>query len=234
MGEFIWTDESVAWMQAAADKSGYYRKLAERIGAYLPPSARVFDAGGGLGDLARWLSYRVEHVTVMERDAKAAAAVRARCPQNVSAMLGDVFSYLPDRQFDALILCFFGKANEILPLSRELTRGKTFVVQSTEAGKCFSLDRAAKHGETIADAERVLAQEGVAYSKSTFEIEHGQPLRSLEDAAAFFSHYTGRAVSREEAEPLLEQTDDPAFPLYYPQRRKLGMLLFEAINAGLR
>ncbi len=228
MGEFIWTDEYVAWMQAASDKSRYYQTIAERIGAYLPPSARVFDAGGGLGELARWLSYRVEHVTVMERDPKAAAAVRARCPQNVSAMLGDVFTYLPDRQFDALILCFIGKANDILPLSRELTHGKTFVIQAAEADERILLDRSATQSETIANAERILAQEGIAYSKSTFEIEHGQPLRSMEDAMAFFSHYSGRAVSYSEVEPLLEKTDDPAFPLYYPRRRKLGMLLFEA------
>ena len=111
------------------------RPLPSGSTAYLPPSARVFDAGGGLGDLAIWLSYHVRHVTLIERDPKAVAAFRERCPQNVSAMMGDVFSYIPDQLYDALVLCSFGKPNEILPLARELTRGKTFVIQSSGGGK---------------------------------------------------------------------------------------------------
>ena len=234
MGDFIWTDASIRWMRDAANESRYYQTIAQQIAAYLPPSTRVFDAGGGLGDLARWLSYHVEHVTVMERDPKAAASVRALCPPNVTAMLGDVFTYLPDRQFDALVLCFFGKANEILPLARELTSGKTFVIQLAEAGAGFSLDAQAKHGETIADAERALQTEGVAYSKVAFELEHGQPLRSIEEAIAFFAHYSKREVTREEVEARLTKTDNAEFPFYVPQRRKLAMLVFDALKAGPR
>jgi hypothetical protein len=218
-------------MRDAANESRYYQTIAQQIAAYLPPSARVFDAGGGLGDLARWLSYHVEHVTVMEHDPKAVASIRALCPPNVTAMLADVFTYLPDRQFDALVLCFFGKANEILPLARELTSGKTFVVQFAETNRGFSLDAQAKHHETILDAERALQQEGVAYKKITFEVEHGQPLRSMEDAIAFFSHYSKRAVTREEVEPRLTKTDNVTFPFYVPQKRSLAMLQFDALQA---
>ena len=230
MSEFVWTDESIRWMRDAANESRYYQTIAQQIAAYLPPSARVFDAGGGLGDLARWLSYHVEHVTVMERDPKAAASVCALCPPNVTAMLGDVFTYLPDRQFDALVLCFFGKANEILPLARELTSGQTFVIQAAGSGKGFSLEPQAKHRETIVDAEHALQQEGVAYKKISFEVEHGQPLRSVEDAIAFFSHYSRRAVTREEVEPRLTKTDNAEFPFYVPQKRSLAMLQFHALR----
>ncbi len=230
MSDFIWTDASIRWMRDAANESRYYQTIAQQIAAYLPPSTRVFDAGGGLGDLARWLSYHVEHVTVMERDPKAVASVRALCPPNVTAMLGDVFTYLPDRQFDALVLCFFGKANEILPLARELTSGQTFVIQSAEPGRGFSLDAKEKHRETIADAERMLQAEGVVYKKITFEVEHGQPLRSIEDAIAFFSHYSKREATREEVEQRLTKTDNAEFPFYVPQKRSLAMLQFNALR----
>lgn len=234
MSELIWTDASISWLRDAAGWSRYYQTIAEQISAYLPPTSRVFVAGGGLGDLARWLAYHVEHVTVMEADPKAAAAVRAHCPQNVTAMLGDVFTYLPDRQFDALVLCFFGKANEILPLARELTSGRTFVIQLLEASGGFSLDARAKHSETIADVERVLQEEGVVYKKIAFEAEHGQPLRSMEDAIAFFSHYSKRDVTQEEVEVRLTKTDNPEFPFYVPERCALAMLVFDALKAGPR
>ena len=36
-------------MSDASKKSKFYYQIAERISAYLPPTARVFNAGGGVG-----------------------------------------------------------------------------------------------------------------------------------------------------------------------------------------
>ena len=226
---FLWTDDSIRWMRDASQKSRYYAVIAERISAYLPPSARVFDAGGGLGDLAIWLSYHVAHVTLIERDPKAVAAFRERCPQNVSAMMGDVFGYIPDQLYDALVLCFFGKPGEILPLARELTRGRTFVVQSAEAEKAFSLD-GAKASYTVHDIAAELKAQGVPYALELFEVEHGQPFRSAEDAVSFFSFYAGRPVRFEEIAPRLTTVQDAAFPYYCAANRKLGLLSFEPVR----
>lgn len=228
MSSFQWTDDNIRWMQNAAKTSRYYPAIAERISAYLPPSARVFDAGGGLGDLAIWLSYHVRHVTVIEQDPKAVAAFRTRCPKNVSTMLGDVFTYIPDSLYDALVLCFFGKPAEVLPLARELSRGKSFVIQSAEDEKAFSLNPGETRGMTIHDIADELKQQGIPYSLELFEVEHGQPFASLADACAFFSFYSRRECTAEEVEPLLTKTSDPALPLYYAKTRKLGMLIFEA------
>lgn len=228
MSSFQWTDENIRWMQDAAKKSRYYPTIAEKISAYLPPSARVFDAGGGLGDLAMWLSYHVRHVTVIEQDPKAVAAFRTRCPKNVSTMMGDVFTYIPDALYDALVLCFFGKPGEVLPLAKELSRGKTFLVQSAESEKAFSLNPEETHGTTIHDFADELKRQNVPYSLELFEVEHGQPFVSLADACAFFSFYSRRECTAEEVEPLLSKTNDPALPLYYAKTRKLGLLIFEA------
>ena len=227
--DFSWTDDSIRWMRDASQKSRYYAVIAERITAYLPPSSRVFDAGGGLGDLAIWLSYHVRHVTLIERDPKAVAVFRERCPQNVSAMLGDVFSYIPDQLYDALVLCSFGRPNEILPLARELTRGKTFVVQSAEAERTFSLN-GARHSSTIQDVAAELQAHGVPYALEFFEVEHGQPFRSAQDAADFFSFYEKRPVRQEEIAARLGETGDAAFPYYCAAKRKLGLLSFEPVR----
>lgn len=224
--DFTWTDDSIRWMRDASQKSRYYAVIAERISAHLTPSSRVFDAGGGLGDLAIWLSYHVKHVTLIERDPKAVAAFRERCPQNVAAMLGDVFSYTPDQLYDALILCSFGRPNEIIPLARELTRGKTFVVQTAEAERAFSLS-GARYGATIQDAAAELQAHGIPYALEFFEVEHGQPFRSMEDALAFFSFYEKRLVQQEEIASRLSETGDAAFPFYCAAKRKLGLLSFE-------
>mgnify|MGYP001417778487 CR=1 FL=1 len=215
-------------MQNASNKSGYYPVIAEQIAAYLPPFSRVFDAGGGLGDLAIWLSHYVEHVTVIERNAKAVAAFRTRSPQNVTAMLGDVFSYIPDTLYDALVLCFFGKPDQILPLSRELTRGKTFVVQSCDTARGFSLDESARRSVTIFDLEEAVRQADIPYTMEQFEVEHGQPFTSLEDAVAFFSYYDRKEYTPEQVRPHLKETGDKTFPFYFSKTRRLGLMTYEA------
>lgn len=225
MEDSIWTDERIRWMNDASGKSKFYYWIAERISAYLPPSSRVFNAGGGLGDLAIWLSYHVEQVTVMESDPKAVAAFRARCPQNVVAMLGDISTYSPDRLFDALVLYDIGGAEVVLPLVRELSRAKTFLIFPRET---------AQHEETIHEVLDLLRDAEIPLTYETFEQEHIQPLRSVEDAKNYFCECEGIAVSDEELSGLLISENDANLPLLYIQKKKLGMIVFNAANPALK
>jgi len=221
----IWTDERIRWMNDAAGKSKFYYWIAERISAYLPPSARVFNAGGGLGDLAIWLSYHVEQVTVMERDPKAVAAFRARCPQNVVAMLGDISTYSPDWLFDALVLYDIGGAAAVLPLVRELSRAKTFLIFSRETGE---------EENTIHEVLDLLRDAEVPLTYETFEQEHVQPLCSREDAKNYFTACENRDVSDGELNEVLVTQDDKDFPLLFTRKKKLSMIVFNAANPALK
>ena len=225
MEEFVWTDARIRWMGDAAKKSKYYYWIAERISAYLPPSASVFNVGGGLGDLAIWMSYHVEQVTVMENDAKAVAALRARCPQNVVAILGDVLTYSPDKLYDALVLFDIGGAEQILPVVRELSRAKTFVLLSrdTAAGEA-----------AIADLTGTLKGAGIPFTYESFEQEHIQPFRSREDAKSYFLFSWNRLLTDEELDVLLDATQDEAFPYQLVEQKKIGVIVFDAANPALK
>lgn len=225
MEEFVWTDARIRWMGDAAKKSKFYYWIAERISAYLPPSARVFNAGGGLGDLAIWMSYHVEQVTVMENDAKAVAALRARCPQNVVAILGDVLTYSPDKLYDALVLFDIGGAEQVLPVVRELSRAKTFVLLSrdTAAGEA-----------AIADLTGTLKGAGIPFTYEPFEQEQIQPFRSREDAKSYFLFSWNRLLTDVELDVLLDATKDEEFPYQLVEQKKIGMIVFDAANPALK
>ena len=225
MEEFVWTDARIRWMGDAAKKSKFYYWIAERISAYLPPSARVFNAGGGLGDLAIWMSYHVEQVTVMENDAKAVAALRARCPQNVVAILGDVLTYSPDKLYDALVLFDIGGAEQVLPVVRELSRAKTFVLLSrdTAAGEA-----------AIADLTGTLKGAGIPFTYEPFEQEQIQPFRSREDAKSYFLFSWNRLLTDVELDVLLDATQDEEFPYQLVEQKKIGMIVFDAANPALK
>lgn len=225
MEEFVWTDAHIRWMSDASKKSKFYYWIAERIAAYLPPTARVFNAGGGLGDLAIWISYHVEQVTVIDNDPKAVAAFRARCPQNVIAILGDVLTYAPDKLYDALVLYDIGGAEQILPVVRELSRAKTFLLFPRET---------AQQEAVIRELTELLKAAGVPFSYDAFEQEHIQPFQSREDAQAYFQFAWDRAVTQEELDNLLKQTGDEALPLSFAEQKKLGMIIFDASNPALK
>ncbi len=225
MEEFVWTDAHIRWMSDASKKSKFYYWIAERIAAYLPPSARVFNAGGGLGDLAIWLSYHVEQVTVMENDPKAVAALRARCPHNVVAILGDVHTYSPEKQYDALVLYDIGSAEQALPVVRELSRAKTFVLFSRETAE----------GEAaIGELSAALKNAGIPFALEPFVQAHVQPFRSREDAKSYFLFVWNRLLTEEELDALIETSDDAEFPYSFTEQRKLGMLVFDAANPALK
>ena len=225
MEEFVWTDAHIRWMSDAAKKSKFYYWIAERIAAYLPPSARVFNAGGGLGDLAIWLSYHVEQVTVIENDPKAVAAFRARCPHNVVAILGDLPTYSPDKLYDALVLYDVGGAEQVLRVVRELSRAKTFVLLGRESAE----DEAA-----MRDLTETLKSAGIPFSYEPFEQEHVQPFRSREDAKSYFLFLWNRLLTDEELDPLLQTSDDAEFPFALVEKKKIGMLVFDAANPAFK
>lgn len=225
MEEFVWTDAHIRWMGDAAKKSKFYYWIAERIAAYLPPTSRVFNAGGGLGDLAVWLSYHVEEVTVIENDPKAVAALRTRCPQNVVAILGDVHTYAPDKLYDSLVLFDIGGAEETLPVVRELSRAKTFVLA----------DRETSAGEAdLNELTETLKSAGIPFTYEPFEQEHIQPFHSREDAKSYFLFAWNRLLTDEELDVLLENSDDTEFPCQFIEKKKIGMIVFDAANPALK
>jgi hypothetical protein len=223
--EFVWTDAHIRWMSDAAKKSKFYYWIAERIAAYLPPSARVFNAGGGLGDLAIWLSYHVEQVTVIENDPKAVAAFRARCPHNVVAILGDLPTYSPDKLYDALVLYDVGGAEQVLHVVRELSRAKTFVLLGRESAE----DEAA-----MRELTETLKSAGIPFSYEPFEQEHVQPFRSREDAKSYFLFLWNRLLTDEELDTLLQASNDAEFPFALVENKKIGMLVFDAANPAFK
>ena len=225
MEELVWTDARIRWMSDAAKKSRFYYWIAERISAYLPPTARVFNAGGGLGDLAIWLSYHVEQVTVIESDPKAVAAMRARCPHNVVAMLGDVRSYSPDKLYDALVLYEIGGAEQGLPLVRELSRAKTFLVLRRET---------AEDESEIVNLTQTLKNAGIPFSYEPFEQEHVQPFRSREDAKSYFLFDWNRLLTEQELDAILNFTGDDELPLVFAEKKKVGLLVFDAADPALK
>jgi site-specific DNA-cytosine methylase len=106
----------------------------------------LFNAGGGLGDLAIWMAYHVEQVTVIENDPKAVAEFRARCPHNRNCDIRRCAHLCAGQVYDALVVVLisaewsdfarrtgsFPARSTFVLLSRETPEGETTIRELTD------------------------------------------------------------------------------------------------------
>ena len=79
-----------------------------------------------------------------------------------------------------------------------------------------------------------LPARSVPAASERFTLEFGQPLRSEADAVRFFRLYSRderpEDIAFADIAPRLLRRDDPAFPLYLPERKRLGLIVFDAAD----
>lgn len=231
---FRWEPDMVRFMRDASGYGDYHALLAGRIARRLPPGARVCDAGCGLGYLTRALAPLCGHVTALDLSENALAVAREiTAPlKNVSVVCADMDTYVPEAPFDAMVFCFFGRTEEILRFAGRACRGRVIVVKKNWTHHRFTLGQKPLMHSTLSEMEAFLSGIGVPFESETLTLEFGQPLRSEADAVRFFRLYSrderAETITLADIEPRLERRDDPTFPLYLPEQKRLGILSFDA------
>lgn len=230
---FRWEPDMVRFMQDASEYGDYHALLAARIAAHLPAGARVCDAGCGLGYLSQALSPLCAQVTALDISENALAVARklaGRAP-NMAVVRADMETFVPERPFDAIVFCFFGRTAEILRFARRVCRGRVVVVKKNWANHRFTLAQKPLQHSTLPEMETFLAGLGIPFESETLALEFGQPLRSEADAVRFFRLYSRdehpEAITFADIAPRLVRRDDPEFPLYLPEQKRLGILSFD-------
>lgn len=225
---FKWTQESIAYMDDACRRTEFHQRLAAELRPYLKQTARVCDAGCGLGYLSLALAPYVEAVTAVERDGQALAVlereVKARGIGNVTAVQDDVLAYRPDTRFDAMVFCLFGSMDEILAAAARCCRGTVLAVVRNDARHRFSGKDREPGRHSYETACRILTEKGINFTTRTASFAFDQPFRSLEAARRFFELYGGS----EDWRARLVETGDPEFPWRLPSRRDFGLIVFQA------
>lgn len=118
-----WTDESIAFLRDAAAINRYYETIAERIAPQLPENAHICDAGCGIGELSLALKPYCRHVTAVDADELAIKTLEAHLIKGVTARCGDMETLAPEKPYDAMVFCLFGRTEDTLRIARKQCRG---------------------------------------------------------------------------------------------------------------
>ena len=229
---FTWTEESAAFWQDSAVYTRSYDLLAAKATAHLAPGSAVFEGGCGLGSLSVALAKRGHAVTGMDLSPLPLRYLRrnaAREGVRLDIRQGDVFALLPEEVWDDAVFCFFGGVRETLSWARAHCRDRLILFKKNWDTHRFTRDAGAIRKFTYPLTLAELDQLGVPYETETFEVDMGQPFRSLEDAVRFFRLYDPvEAMTETEVLSRLTETDDPVFPFYLSAIRPVGMIVLRA------
>ena len=217
---FCWTDDMISFMQDAANFGSYQQELADWICGALPAVRHVCDAGCGLG----FLSVRLAELSGQALSNLRRMAAEKRI-SNLQILETDMMTFTPERPYDAMVFCLFGRMQEILRVAKRCGAGEIVVVKKAFTHHRFSVSSVPLRDEVTEQAADFLRAHGVPFRLETKTFDMGQPLRSLDDAVRFFEIYSKDApgtITRETVLPRLRETGDDVFPYYLPQEKALG------------
>ena len=244
-----WTEPRIRFMRDAYEVVRFHEVLAESAAAYIDRSDSVCDCGCGLGYIAMALcgyAERVAAADIQELPLRALSeAAKIKDIRNLDILREDVFTDFPAagdaRVFDHLVSSFFGQIPEIIRLGSVCARKSVIMFR-----KCWSNHRMSYDEIPISrlrffkDCE-MLDSMGITYEAETFDLEMGQPFRSLDDAVEYFRSYSRDAdetlITEDFVKQKLVQRDSKEFPLYCPMPGKIGMIVIrteDIVKADMR
>lgn len=232
----LWEKDMISFMQDASEYADYNLRLTEKMLPWLREDMHICDAGSGLGYLSLALAPHVRQVTAVEINADASSVLSRNCQTrgiaNVVSRCGAIADVVPEKPYDAMVFCFFGRRRDILKLAREQCRGDVFVFTRNYDRHRFSAGSHRSGFEGYPEFAGELGQLGIPVHKETFALEFGQPFRSIEEAHRFFLLYSkdqNKDVLTEEfIRSQLEKTGRKDFPFYMPHQKHMGFLHFSA------
>lgn len=232
---FRWTQDQIRFLEDAARTTEYHRLLAAQLAELLPKDAKICDVGCGLGHLSELLCASFSRVTAVDCSETAIDAFRARLgektPENLEIFCADAFSLPQDLRFDAMIFCYFGSLPDVLRIARRHCEGSVVIVRRNYGTHRFDLGGHPRLRASASDTLETLRSLGIRCERVTLAPEFGQPLRSVEDAVQFFRLYRrdpAQEIRAEEVVKRLVKTGDPEFPYYFPQKKDVSILRFDA------
>ena len=183
-----WTPDVIRFMEDASSHTPYFDEIAAAVLRHAGSTARVCDAGCGMGQLAFALAPHAGRVDAVDRSPRAIAYVRAQAEarglRTVRPRRADVASLRPAEPYDLMVFSLSASLEDAWAAARGRCRG-TLVVINKMHGAPPDPDARRPRVHGLERSLRGLRALGIPCAGEALDLEFGQPFRSLEDAAAY-------------------------------------------------
>ena len=237
---FIWSKDTICWLEEAASYTNYYNQLAAYIEPYLKPYFNVCEIGCGLGHLACAISPNVKSITAVDINDSAIDKVIEVSQKlnitNITPIVANWVNWQPQIKYDIVMLSYFNAVKSNWQELKKLTKRYIIAILSNgESGSnliCNQYDPIyeSEHGrENIFNVTAFLNKNHIKYRLIEQELEFGQPLNDWEDAFKYVKHYY--LATNEEINKYLKTYLIPMNERYYlPKLKKSGIIIIDLEN----
>ena len=230
---FRWTDESIELWERAEKYTDHYRKLEKKLEEVIDKEDIVYDIGCGLGFVDIELAQHVKAIKGFDIEQRVLNELEKNAKDsgiyNISVSSED-WTKLKDNSCDTLMACSFGNIVECLDDFLRIAKKQIVLVKRLKAKPSKKYVAGIKAFSAEA-SEEYLKERGIEYTKTVFESEFGQPLKSYDEALWFTEfHGMNRGVPVEEfLKENLMSGEKYGYEYYLPNKK--DMVIF-VINKG--
>jgi hypothetical protein len=231
--------EKLEWYVRASRHAGFHRDIARRILPLLKPEDSLVDFGCGPGLMTTELYKSVKHIHAIDVNPIPIGFLQAEAARigaaNITAEVADATGF--EKEFDVGLFCYFVGDRDFLQKMFARARRLSIVVMHGDADRPLQSIGPAQldlHRAYASEMKECLDAAGYDYTWTEEAHEFGQPLKSLEEARAFFEIYTSpkgkdpEGYIRDEIERKLAavvKTADAEYPYYYPHTRDAAIFV---------
>ena len=226
----VWSGQSARWFHEASEYTGYNEKMAALLLRHIPCRDTLCDIGCGAGMVDLALAGQIRSITCVDIAPEPLAALESRAREmgigNIACRCMDA-GELTGR-WDTVLALFFGGQDFMGRYFHLAGERMILVTHGKEKGNMGPEESRMVKTDSIARTRNYLDGLGVHYRWEEHELEHGQPLRNMEEARAFVTAYSmpmsGERLEAYLAEKLV-RTGREDYPLYLPNRKKFGIFV---------
>lgn len=225
---FIWTKESINWLDFANSYTNYSKNLNLKLLPYLKPHYNILEIACGTGHLALELAPHVKSVTAVDISQLSIdffkEKVKNSSVDNIEIICDDWKNLLDrGRKFDVVLFSYFGAILEDFKYLKEFTP-KTIIpiLPYFKPNSRYSRKR-----ENVENVENFLKDENINYSLIKITLEYGQPFTHMEDAMKYMSHYYSDFTTEQNSDFLNKNLIKENTYLYLPKQKELGIFIID-------
>ena len=226
-----WTTEKIENYRRSSEYTGFHKKLSVYAEPYLDESWEMADIGCGPGLIDFFLAPSVKSIDAIDKFEIIISELNKQLDEvfytnraiaEKITPLHKEMKDLGDREWDVVIMNFFGASEEILKeiLPRARKRAIIFMVGRTQSDY-LSIINQRSSDLSYEEVEKFLNKEGYAFKRSTMDLQIGIPFKNIEEIHTFLERFDCDDSEKAErmaasAEEKIVKTNRFDYPYYLP------------------
>ena len=230
---FDWDEQVASWYEAAGAYTGYNKKLSEILLGHMEKKNSLCDLGCGLGLTDFYMAESIGSVDCFDISKLGVDYINSRAKRenrsNIRARVADAAGI--SGKWENVTAIFHGDLENMPKYVDYATDRLIIVTHGQSFGNISPKGHKVKKKATIESVGETLDKSGISYELFRYELENGQPVRSIDDAINYTVMFSvgnpDRETAREHVMERITETGRVDFPYYLPNTKRFGVFVIK-------